>query len=366
MFLLEALQQSLDLKGRLKILDLCAAPGGKSTLLASAISSESMLLANEVIQSRMAPLKMNLEKWGCSNLFLSNHDPADFQEFHSFFDLVVADAPCSGEGLFRKGEAAVSEWSEKNLALCAARQRRILASAAQWLRAGGVLIYSTCTFNADENEKNVQWLIQNSPFEEISLRTDPAWGIVKAENGYYFFPHRVRGEGFFIACLRKLHSSKAPAGRKPAGKLPWQELGKKEQSLLAGWLEAPEQFNFFVKPEGDVVALPQDLTSDVVWLTSRLKRRSSGLVIGTLKNRNFVPSHALALSKAISTSIPSVELDKEQALLFLKKENFQMPEVQKGWVLARYKGLNLGWLKMLEQRFNNYLPYDWRIRMKIE
>lgn len=364
MFLYEALRQTLDPEKKIKVLDICAAPGGKTTLLTSAISQESFLLANEVIQSRIPALRTNVEKWGYPNVAVSNHDPADFQALAGFFDLVVVDAPCSGEGLFRKDGAAISEWSEKNTELCAARQRRILTEAKHLVRPGGVLIYSTCTFNPEENETNVQWLIETGGFQSVRLKVEPRWGINEMGTGYQFFPHKIRGEGFFIACLQKI-SGDEPARSKTGGLLSWQRLGRKEISILSDWLETPERFEFFVKPTGDIVAIPVEIVRETGVIANTLKKRSVGLIIGSLKNRDFVPSHTLALSNMISSSLPGYELDLGQALLFLKKENFQLPDARKGWALAKYEGLNLGWMKVLENRVNNYLPNEWRIRMEI-
>ena len=363
MFLFEALRQTVDLNKNLRVLDLCAAPGGKSTLLLSAISSGSFLLANEVIHSRIPALRANLEKWGYPNVMVSNHDPADFQPLAGFFDVVVVDAPCSGEGLFRKDESAAGEWSENNAELCAARQRRILAEARQLVRPGGVLIYSTCTFNVFENENNVNWLLDEGGFEEIRLQTDPAYGIVEARPGYQFFPHRLKGEGFFIACLRK--SSTEPEQRfKPSGLQDWQRLGQKERPACSDWLREPEQHDFFTKPNGEIVAIPQNLAEDFGIIARVLKKRSlGGVMIGELKKRDFVPSHAFALSSLVSSSLPAADLDLNQSIAFLKKENPGLAELEKGWTLARFEGLNLGWMKVLDNRINNYLPNEWRIRM---
>ena len=192
-----------DQRSGLKVLDLCAAPGGKSTLLASLLPSDAFFLANEVIQSRYQILNHNLDKWGLPNTSSSNHDPDDFKALEGFFDFILVDAPCSGEGLFRKDENAREEWSEENVILCAGRQKRILQAAVPLLKKGGILAYSTCTYNDLENQENCLWLENefNLHHEAIPLTSD--WGIVSKERGYQFYPHKVRGEGFFCAFFKK-------------------------------------------------------------------------------------------------------------------------------------------------------------------
>lgn len=364
MFLYEALRQSADLMEHVRILDVCAAPGGKSTLILSELSESSFLLANEVIQSRLPALRMNLEKWGYPNVAVSNHDPADFQSLTGFFDVVLVDAPCSGEGLFRKDKAAAAAWSENNIALCAARQRRILAAARSFIRPGGVLIYSTCTFNTQENEENVGWLLGNGEFEEIRLTLDPAWGVSEESFGYRFYPHRVKGEGLYIACLRKTQGEK-PRILKDAPFKDWQRLSPKLTNAFREWLSEPDRLEFFSKPNGEIVALPIDSLADMKLLDFALRKRSYGVMIGEMKRNDFIPSHALALSSLISNHLPSVELTLEEVLKFLKKENFHPDSTLKGWMLVKHKGLSLGWIKDLGNRINNYLPNEWRIRMDI-
>ncbi|MEO1261959.1 MAG: RNA methyltransferase [Bacteroidota bacterium] len=365
MFLYQALRQTVDLFQPLKVLDLCAAPGGKSTLIASAISSDSFLLANEVIKKRIDPLKHNLTKWGHDNTMISNHDAEDFNTFKGFFDVVCVDAPCSGEGLFRKDPKAVKEWSSDHVAHCSARQRRILFAINKLVKEGGVLIYSTCTYNDEENDKNVEWLTQLGDFENIKLTVKEEWGIVETKYGYQFFPHLVKGEGFYLAVLKKKF---LPEGKKSKIKSidGLNILPKKEIEILTPWVNDVGSFVFYRKPNFEVVAVPKKMHDIFVSVAAQLKKRSFGLNIGTLKNKKFIPSHALAMSHIYNQGLPFVELDREKALRYLKKENFEIDEKKTGWHLIKYEGLNLGWVKLLGHRFNNYLPKEWRIKMDIE
>lgn len=361
MFVAEAIKQTVDLTKPLKIMDLCAAPGGKSTLLASLLNNKSLLVANEVIKSRIGALKENLEKWGYPNYLVSNHDPEEMIDLEGFFDVVLTDAPCSGEGLFRKDPKASKEWSENSVQLCSTRQKRILQAATMLVAPNGYLCYSTCTYNEKENEQNARWLIQTTDFEEVKLNIPAEWGIVEKEFGYQFFPHKVQGEGFYLAIFRKTRGDKQEA----RGKVKFNRVSQKKVEILKKWLKEPADFEFFEKPEGSIVAIPANLTNEYATIFRVLQKRSSGLEIGQFKGDDFIPSHDLALSTAISTNLPAIELSKEDALKFLKRENIVVENMPNGWLLARYKGLNLGFMKVIGDRINNYLPKEWRIRMDI-
>ncbi|MCB0520815.1 MAG: RNA methyltransferase [Lewinellaceae bacterium] len=365
MFLFEALRQTVDLTKKLRVLDLCASPGGKSTLLLSAIHDKGFVLANEAIRSRVGALNQNMAKWGHPNQAVANHDPADFAGLEGFFDVVLIDAPCSGEGLFRKDPNAVNEWSVKNLELCSARQQRILQTAKNLVKPGGVLVYSTCTFNPDENEKNMEWLIAEGGFEHCLLQLEESWGIVEMEKGYQFYPHKTRGEGFYIACLRKKEDVQASRFYQnlPAFK-QWRRLGSKEVAVLEPWIKDVGQFVFFEKPDQMITAVPESQLEDFETIGQVLSRRAFGLNIGVFKKKDFVPSHELALSLAVHPQLPFMAMDKDMAISYLRKENFLTDAKGRGWHLAKLNGINLGWMKLLDNRINNYLPGDWRIRMK--
>ena len=366
MFLAEALSQVLDLQQDITLLDLCAAPGGKTTLLASVLSENSFILANEVIKSRVEILKENVVKWGLSNIYVSNHDSEDFTGLNGFFDVVLIDAPCSGEGLFRKDERAIAEWSPENVLTCAARQKRILANAVKLLKPHGILLYSTCTYNDFENSDNVEWLLQNFDYQEIKLKLKPEWGITEKKHGYQFYPHKTVGEGFYGCVLKRtgetLFNNETPISVKPFGAI---KLPKKQIDLVSHWLKQPDKFAFFIKPNGQIFIVLKKHMEAISWMDSVLKRKSTGLEIGEFKGQDFIPSHNLALSVEISPNTEGVSLSKNEALHYLKKENIELENVPQGWVLAQYEGLNLGWMKVMKNRINNYLPKDFRIRMDL-
>ncbi|GAB3328300.1 rRNA cytosine-C5-methyltransferase [Larkinella ripae] len=368
MLLAEALQQTARLQRPLRVLDLCAAPGGKSTLLASLLHADSLLVCNEVIRSRVPVLKENLEKWGLPNVAVSNHDPDDFKALHGFFDLVLVDAPCSGEGLFRKDPEATREWSEENVRICAARQQRILAAAVPLLCDDGLLLYSTCTYNDEENLQNARWLSEHG-FDGVKLTLPDDWGVTAKTagdtTGYQCYPHRTKGEGFFLGVFRKKQRSSPEMGV-PRSFRSLKPVPNWQVRVLQPFLTTPDAFAFYVKPNGEVFAIPEAVSAELRVLDAALHTKGFGLEMGTFKGNDFIPSHALALSTAIANHLPAIDLTKEEAVRFFKKENLVLNEPVQGWRLARYEGLNLGWLKGVGNRVNNYLPKEWRIRMDIK
>lgn len=366
MLLEQAVCQTIDLGRPLRVLDLAAAPGGKSTLLAELINSDSLLVANEVIRNRYQVLRYNLSKWGYAHTMSSNHDTRDFDGLSSWFDLVLLDAPCSGEGLFRKDPGAVEEWSEDAVQLCAARQRRIVADAVRLVRPGGVLLYSTCTYNEAENGANVRWIQSEFDFEPITLHLLSDWGIEAMNPGYQCFPHRVPGEGFYLAALRKKGTIGIPDRHKATSIAGWGTLSAKQAAMVQPWLRDPDSFLLLGDEQQSVRAIPHALAPWISTVATKLRRTDWGIEVGTIKGKDFIPSAELALSLHVSTSIPSVDLDCQTALHFLKKEAIAIPaSISGGWVLARYEGLNLGWMKVLKDRINNYYPKNWRILMDI-
>lgn len=345
----------------LRVLDLCAAPGGKTTHLASLLGPEDLLVANEVIKSRVSILKENLIKWGYPNVIVSQQDPETFSDLEGFFDVVLVDAPCSGEGMFRKTPEATEEWSLNNVELCSARQKRILSAAAMLVAPDGLLLYSTCTYNKKENQENGLWLTRTLDFEAISLEMPEEWGIVKTDFGLQFYPHRLKGEGFYISAFR----NRSRDERYVKGRPQLSRLNRSLTEQVRPWLNE-DNYELFQKNDGGIVAIPGHLILEYGSVLKALQKRSSGLEVGHFKGKDFIPSHALALSTLLNQEVSSLELDEKQALLFLKKEPFELPEPISGWVLMKYKNLGLGWAKAVGQRFNNYLPTEWRIRMKIE
>jgi 16S rRNA C967 or C1407 C5-methylase (RsmB/RsmF family) len=201
MFLYQAIKQHFG--NAQTVLDLCAAPGGKSTLISQSLSESALLVSNEIIRSRAYILVENLIKWGNPNVVVTNNEPKDFDCLPNFFDAMVIDAPCSGEGMFRKDVGAIKEWSEYNVKLCSTRQREIVTAVWDSLKTDGILVYSTCTFNREENDENVEWICNELGAEIVNLDLNGNQDISVTEYGYRFYPHKTRGEGFFLSVMRK-------------------------------------------------------------------------------------------------------------------------------------------------------------------
>ncbi len=363
MILRYALDQVMPGKRPLRILDLCASPGGKSTLLASWMPGGSLLLANEAIQSRVGPLQDNLERWGYANTFTCSYDPAQFEKLEGFFDLVLVDAPCSGEGLFRKDPAAIDEWSADQVRLCVARQQRILGAARKLVSPGGYLVYSTCTYNDQENEGNARWL-SHQGLSPVKLDMPSEWKIVEKGLGYQMFPHKVRGEGFYFSVFRRTegYSAKFNVRNKFSSLAP---AHKRQVTVMKEWLNNPDSYFHLLKPDGGIVSLSVSLEHDLILLDRLLPKGVWFKETGQFKGSDFLPGHALALGEMITGGLGSVTLEKGDALSFLKKETIVIPESPKGWLLMKYGDFHLGWVKNLGNRVNNYYPKDWRIRMDI-
>jgi 16S rRNA C967 or C1407 C5-methylase (RsmB/RsmF family)/NOL1/NOP2/fmu family ribosome biogenesis protein len=364
MFLQQALTQTTDVSQRLRVLDLCAAPGGKSTLLQSLISAESLLVSNEVIKSRAAILEENCIKWGGANVIVTNADPTNFERLENFFDVIVIDAPCSGSGLFRREREAIGEWSEQNVELCYQRQQRILAAVMPALKEGGVLIYSTCSYSKEEDENIADWLMDAFSVHSLPLTTAASWGIVETQSdkhrayGYRFFPYKTKGEGFFISCFRKQEGSGGVV--KPPKKSLLQKASKNEISVIQPWLQPGVPVQLW-KQKDEILAFPQQLEKELLTIVDNVYVRRAGITVGKIAGNDLVPDHALALSTLISPAIVAVTLKKEEAIQYLRRADVSLSTGHKGWALVQFEQYNAGWIKVLANRINNYYPQGWRI-----
>lgn len=364
MFLEQAMKQTVDLSQPLLVLDLCAAPGGKSTLLQSVINKESLLVSNEVIQSRVNILKENMIKWGAGNVVVTNNDPGAFSKLHGLFDVLVIDAPCSGSGLFRRDPEAINEWSVDNVNLCSQRQQRILADAWNCLKEDGVLIYSTCSYSVEEDEEILDWIRKEFNVEGLRLQVENEWGIDEVETetgafGYRFWPYKVKGEGFFIAVFKKIES---PDPLRIKIKTT-QPASKQEAAIAANWINSNEGLTF-TKQGQNIAAVPTQWNEIIQYLMQELKVRYTGVELGTIAKNDLLPEHSLALSTIMNNAITKVELSKEQALDYLRKNEIVIEQPTKGWALATYNDHPLGWMKLLGNRINNYYPKEWRILLR--
>lgn len=373
MFLEQALSQALDLSKPLRILDLCAAPGGKSTHILSLISPDSLLVSNEIIRSRAVILEENITKWGTANTVVTSNDPADFQSLDSFFDCLVVDAPCSGSGLFRKDPSAVAEWSLDAVNLCSQRQQRILADVLPGLKPGGVLIYSTCSYSAEEDEAIADWLIEHANMESIPLSVPAAWNIIQSSSprtragGFRFYPDQLEGEGFYLSVFRKrLTDTGGGENRIRKDKksiIRGQRLTEADRQRVLHWIELPDTHEL-IRWQDSLLLLPGTVSQVLSELQSSLYIKKAGTELGTMIRDEFIPSHALAMSVHQAKDLPFIELDEAQALQYLRRADLNLSGTQKGWILVTYRGEALGWIKQLANRTNNYYPREWRILNK--
>jgi len=362
MFLEQAILQSIDCTKPIRVLDLCAAPGGKSTHLLSLLHKESLLVSNEVIRSRASILSENIQKWGHTHVVVTNNDPEDFSALQGFFDVIVVDAPCSGEGLFRKDPEAIHEWSPANVDLCSRRQRRILEDVWPALKTNGIIIYCTCTYNEHENEETLHWLNKHHTVESVELNIDKSWNIetVKEKNliGYRFYPHRVKGEGFFLSAFRKKDvQTEARMKIKKSLTVP----PKKIVEQLREWVTGSD-FGFYVW--NDIVhTIPFASQEEIEYLIEHLKIVLAGTPLTSVKHDKLIPEHASALAIDFNRdNFQQISLNLEEAIQYLRKESIQV-DAPKGFALVTYNNLPLGWINVLDSRVNNLYPKEWRIRM---
>lgn len=388
-----------EFEGRdLKILDLCAAPGGKSTLIASLMSENSLLVSNEIVGSRARILEENISRWGHPNCVVTNNRPADFSQLKGFFDLILVDAPCSGEGMFRKDPDVIGHWNQRAVKEAARRQKEILEAVTPALALGGRLLYSTCTYNRDENEEILAWLLASEPgaYRMIAPRDLPDYGLTAGDTTPYgpemaharhAYPHKVKGEGFFFALLDKeeAHTSfdtksedirprrdfkKGKSknfkkeGREKKHRPP-QTVTAKDLKSLEKWLAHPEGYELEVMGE-NVHAFPKRWVDEIRELAKHLRVLNAGVRMGKYKGNALIPAHDLAMSVAHSDKIPRIEVELEAALHFLKRGEFN-PETGnlRGWALITYRSIPLGWVKVLDNRVNNHFPREQRIRAEI-
>jgi 16S rRNA C967 or C1407 C5-methylase (RsmB/RsmF family)/NOL1/NOP2/fmu family ribosome biogenesis protein len=366
MFLSRMLSQFIDGRTNLRVLDLCAAPGGKSTLIASLLDRDSLLVSNEVIRTRASILEENMCRWGYRNTWVTSNDPKDIGRLEGYFDIIVVDAPCSGSGLWRKDAAALNEWSEDNVNLCSGRQQRILADIWPSLKQNGILIYATCSYSPQEDEQILDWMADTFGVSHLST-TPPAGSGIEAiaspknkMTGYRFFPHNVKGEGFFIAAMQKNDETDAP-------KLPKFKTARNQKIQdQASYLLSGDDTLFIPGKENTWHAINAAHEADIHLLQQVAYLRRTGLEVGSPMPKEWLPAHDIALSTDIAPELPSIDTNREQALRFLKREEMGIDNIPKGWQVVKYNGWGLGWIKGLGNRTNNYLPKHWRIRMDID
>lgn len=359
MFLEHVIGQLVDTSKPLRVLDLCAAPGGKSTLLQSVISADSLLVCNEVVKQRLSILEENITRWGAANVFVTGSAPAELGKLEHFFDVVVTDVPCSGSGLFRKDPEALKEWSTQQVRQCNIRQQQILDEVLPSLKPGGLLIYATCSYSPEENE-DIMEILSGKGFDSLPVPLDSSWNIVETlaasgAVGYRFYPYLIRGEGFFMAAFRKPESQRSQSYT--ADKI--QPLPAEVMRQLKPFLsDRPLEI---VQFKDKYLAFPPGVAGYLPRLQKHVYIRKAGVCLGSPSRNEWIPDPELAYSQLISATVPKLALNEADALQYLRGHTLSVPAGYKGWVLACYQSLHLGWMKVLPNRINNYYPKQWRI-----
>ena len=361
MFLQTIIDQLADTTKYYKVLDLCAAPGGKTTLLANAFKN-GLVVANETIKSRNAILEENSIRWGSDHIVVTQNDPSHFKALPNFFDFIIADAPCSGSGLFRKDPQAIQEWSLENVLHCSQRQERIIEESLTALQEGGYYIYSTCSYSFEEDEKIMDYIASIEGMQSVSIKLPEATGIVMTESpikkaaGYRFYPNKIKGEGFFVAVFQK---QKAAYTSQFSTAFQFTGLSKKELGNLTSIYPLSEQITC-IQHQDEIIGLPLHCLQDMQTIRAHLYVKKMGIRIGMLKGTDLVPAHDLAMSQWSEMPYTDVAVNLQDALQFLRRADFTL-DAPKGWHSLSYLNCRLGWVKILPNRINNYYPNTWRI-----
>lgn len=347
-------------------LDLCASPGGKTLILADSLPKGSLIISNEAIKGRVAALIENVTRWGNSRIWVTQSDPSVLKNIPNSFDLLLIDAPCSGEGMFRKDPAAANYWNHELVQICTLRQQRILSDSISCLKPGGVLIYSTCTLNDNENEKQIQQLLDSGEFETIPLDIPINWNVRSTimSNGisqnclsacYRFCWDSHPGEGFFVAVLRKISTSNMP--NKSYSSKKRLEIFKTE----IPWQPDSSEWTL-IKHNEDIRAISTTHFEFLESIRSHLFIIKAGTLICDAKN--YRPSHELALQTDLNIELPRIDINLSDALTFLRKQNLHLESQNIGFHTLSYQSNPLGWVKILNGRINSLLPARFRLFMQ--
>lgn len=349
------------------ILDMCAAPGGKSTHYATLVGEDGLVVANEINRSRAAVLADNARKWGLGNMVVSCNDSSRFQQIEEWFDAVAVDAPCSGEGMFRKLDEAQEQWSEANVAMCAERQWEIVQNGFAALRPGGVLMYSTCTFNRSEDEQILERMMAayGDELEEVEdVAVDDSWGVVVGRVGAFqtfrFFPHKLTGEGMFMAVARKAGESSKRRNAKPRRQII-SAVERRDAEELSRWVKNPSEMRFFSAGEM-LYGCRKVHYAAIESLSGVLSVIYSGVAMGQIFKGRLKPDGALAMYVGMNrAAVKCCEVDEMTVLRFLRKQDVEAEQFAEGLNLVVFEGKALGFVKRIGARVNNMYPNSLRI-----
>ena len=354
----------------LKVLDLCASPGGKTGQIACRVSEDSLIVSNEIISSRAAVLFSNVERQGFKNVIVTNEEPERLLVFEGFFDYVFVDAPCSGEGMFRRVPETINEWSEENVKMCAERQKEILSVAERLVAPQGKLVYSTCTYSKEEDENIVEWFLNEFNFElqdvsaEIKQATIPSQANVEnAEFARKFMPHTGNGEGQFIAVFKNNDESRETQMHTKKHFRAIEDVGRTKRALF----ESFEDENLTSRIDGRVYEVgetiylvPQMFDSDLQTAVDTLKFNTIGVKVGSLLKGRFEPNHSMFMAYA-DLFKNKIELEENELKKYLHGEELQTTLNVKGYGVVTVNGYAIGGVKIVSGRLKNLYPKGLRI-----
>ncbi len=354
-FALQAINKPFD-----RILDLCAAPGGKSTHLLNFLSADGVLVANEIIPQRAKILAENLIKWGDERVIVTNNKASDFLATGQQFDLVLCDAPCSGEGLFRRDPDAIQEWSINSTEKCAVRQNQILADAQKLVKPEGFLLYSTCTYGRIENEEVVKSLIDNG-WVPIHINPKKEWGWKQLDDTLPFYralPNLVQGEGFALILLQK------PPKIEESRNFKLKESYKRYQEILPFYSQSIYSKGIVFRGK-NLISIGSEKVFILLESLSKLNLVVVGVSLGGWQGSIFTPHPNAALWRSLAAEVSIHALDLDEARWYLARLPYRMRNLESSWQIVSYQGIKLGWILKRGDEIHNYWPNAWRIRMSL-
>lgn len=356
---LEYVLKYLNVAKDIHVLDICSAPGGKATLLSSYFSESAFIHCHEFDHHRTSALQHNMIKWGHSNITITQGSLKDLKNTGITYDLILVDAPCSGEGMFRKESKAVEQWSPEKIYSCQRLQNEIIQIVSQLGNENSILIYSTCTYNKDENEEVIKSLIADGTYDSLEIKSEfNLWNSEPETNifSYRLMPHRIQGEGLTLSVLRKnKHSNSANYSKRNGNKEFRNSLN------ISNWILDSEEY-IIQESKKHLLAIRKSLFASSSFCLQHLNVWNTGIQLGQIKGIDFIPDHGLSQSVFKSNTLPEIQLDYNQALEYLKCLHFPLQvESSHKWFIAKYRSASLGWIKSNSNGWKNYYPKHYRI-----
>ena len=365
MFLGHAFKQLCAKEEKMRVLDLCSAPGGMSLILSSLMNNEQLLVSNESAKTKAAKLKENVIKWGAAHNYVMRQKPEQFQRIPGFFDVMLLNAPHSGEGLFRKSEKARENWSLDLVQERVAKQRKILSDSLLSLKVGGTLLYCVRSFNEQETIENINWLCKEKGMKCLPLKSDKAWNIENIKEGkalgYQLWPHKTKGEGFFLSALTKVEGEEVDQGRYEIKKKT-KPYSRKNTMRIKRYFGIPEGFMVHENGRKAITAVHENIMDDISALNGLFSSDYYGVELGMMAKEIFLPLHSLAVNGVVDSKMKMIPLTMGDAQKYLRRDSLEIDYDRPGWVRASYEEISLGWFKVQVRKLSNHYPIQWRLK----